>query len=142
MRRALRTLAILGVLCGSSVIVSGGPARAQPCADDGYVRGDCSDEVRDETSCCRRPLWQPTRVDVTHAVTAVGPAVAACAAGHHGAVRALIVFDGPSGSVRTVTLAGPDVGTPISACMERAIRAARVPPFTRDSFEVSYPFRY
>ncbi len=139
MHRALRILASLALLFGA-IAMSGRAAQAQPCADEDHVRGECSDEVRDETGCCRRPLVQPTRSDVTIALHAVSPAVRACAAGHHGVARAMIVFDGPSGGVRSVTLAGPHVGTPIGACIESAVRTARVPPFTRTSFEVSYPF--
>jgi hypothetical protein len=53
-------------------------------------------------------------------------------------MRVTFVSDG---SVSNVAMAGgPFAGTPAAACMENAVRSARVPAFTNPNVTISYPF--
>lgn len=69
----------------------------------------------------------------------VGAAVRACGAGGGGRVIVTVHFAG-DGSVRSAAVTGGDAAPPVRSCVARAVRAARVPAFTRDSFRVTYPF--
>ncbi|MBL8679242.1 MAG: hypothetical protein JNK05_08760, partial [Myxococcales bacterium] len=81
----------------------------------------------------------PARSDVGSAMRGVQPAVRACASGQPGPAMITVVF-ASSGRVTTATVAAPFAGTPAGSCMARAVRAATVPPFTRPTFQVQYPF--
>jgi hypothetical protein len=81
----------------------------------------------------------PSRHDVVHAIRAVAPAVRECAAGHHDTAFVTFVFN-RWGRVTTADSELPYLGTPIGACISRAVRAATVPPFTRSRFSVRAPF--
>lgn len=83
----------------------------------------------------------PSRSEVQVALTAISPAVTACSDGRHGVAAVAIVFDGPTGTVRSATVAGEFAGTQIASCVERAVRGARIAPFIRAEFTVNYPFR-
>jgi predicted Zn finger-like uncharacterized protein len=81
----------------------------------------------------------PQRSDVGSAMRGVQPAVRACASGQPGPAMITVVF-ASSGRVTTATVAAPFAGTPAGSCMARAVRAASVPPFSRPTFQVQYPF--
>lgn len=83
----------------------------------------------------------PSRSEVQAALTVIAPAVTACSDGRHGTAQVAIIFDGPTGTVRSATVTGEFAGTQIAACVERAVRGARLPPFVRPEFTVHYPFR-
>ena len=82
----------------------------------------------------------PSRVDVAAAMRALHPAMRACGSGDAGVATVTVVFD-PQGYVVTATAAPPLLGTAVGTCLARAAQAARLPPFRRGSFRVSYPFR-
>ncbi|MBX3270328.1 MAG: AgmX/PglI C-terminal domain-containing protein [Sandaracinaceae bacterium] len=81
----------------------------------------------------------PSRSDVVAAMGAVTPAVRACGGGGMASVR--VTFAGATGRVTEAAVSGPHAGTPTGACIARAVRAARVPPFSSGSFSANYPFR-
>jgi hypothetical protein len=83
----------------------------------------------------------PGRGDVLNAMRGVQGAVRACAAstGQSGMANISVTF-ASSGRVTTANVAPPFAGTPVGSCMARAVRAATVPPFTRPTFSVNYPF--
>ncbi|HEY3495572.1 MAG TPA: hypothetical protein VGK73_12835, partial [Polyangiaceae bacterium] len=66
------------------------------------------------------------------AVGAVLGAARACIAGHSAPSSATLVF-GSSGEVQRVSVSGPAAGTPAAACVESALKKARVQPFAADS---------
>jgi hypothetical protein len=71
----------------------------------------------------------------------VQSAVVACGEGQHGIATVAITFAGNTGRVTNASVSGQFAGTPIGSCIARAVRAATVPRFARDSFTVNYPFR-
>jgi len=83
----------------------------------------------------------PGRSDVLNAMREVQGAVRACAAstGQSGMANISVTF-ASSGRVTRANVAPPFAGTPVGSCMARAVRAATVPPFTRPTFSVNYPF--
>jgi hypothetical protein len=74
------------------------------------------------------------------AVGAVLGAARACIAGHPQPSSAQIVF-GSDGQVSTVSVSGPAAGTPASACIESALKKARVQPFAASSFSLGVTVR-
>lgn len=123
-------------------------------------------EVEPATSALPRT---PAREAVVRAMDSVTDAVRACGRGAHGELSVALLFDS-SGTVVDATInpeyswgsrqseAGCDPTpnahgyydcrrqhTPVpqvDECVVRAVRAARVPPFSRPTFRVNYPFRY
>jgi hypothetical protein len=88
----------------------------------------------------------PTRAQLVEALRAVAPLVLNCGSGAEAAVsrevRVDATFGGETGRVSRVTVVGPLAGTAEGACVERAVRRARVPTFGGDEVDVaSYPFR-
>lgn len=81
----------------------------------------------------------PSRGDVVAAMRAVEPLAQACGRGG-GTVLVRFTFRGHDGRVERVEVPG-DLPEARRACLERASQAARVPPFTRPSFDVRYPLR-
>ncbi|MBN8616810.1 MAG: hypothetical protein J0L92_39870 [Deltaproteobacteria bacterium] len=86
---------------------------------------------------------QPSRGAIVEAMRFVSPRVAACGDvhGQHGSASLRMVF-GADGHVTEVGVPTAYEGTPVGACLAEAARTAQVPPFTRPSFTVSYPFRF
>ncbi|MCA9602347.1 MAG: hypothetical protein KC417_09995 [Myxococcales bacterium] len=82
----------------------------------------------------------PSRDDVTAALMAVRPSVMACAEGRHGK-STVEVSVAPSGRVRTATVHGTFEGSSEGSCMARAVRTAKFPAFSRDTFVVSFPYQ-
>lgn len=143
--RPVLLLVVLSAACGAS------PPRA---------------EVEPATSALPRT---PSREAVVRAMGSVQEAVMACARGAHGALSVALLFDS-SGAVVDATINAeyswasrqPEAGcgaspnahgyydcrrphTPVpqvDECVVRAVRSVRVPPFTRPTFQVNYPFRY
>ena len=81
---------------------------------------------------------QPGRDDVGGALRRVSSRVGGCGNGTAGTAQARIVF-ASSGRVRSVNVTG--VPPAVQSCVARAVRGARVPPFSRATFNVNYPFR-
>jgi hypothetical protein len=74
------------------------------------------------------------------AVGAVLGAARTCVAGHPQPSSAQLVF-GSDGQVSSVTVGGPAAGTPAAACIESALRKARVQPFAASSFSLGVTVR-
>ncbi len=81
----------------------------------------------------------PGRGDVRRAMDGVSAAVRGCGDGGAGRVVVEVTF-ASEGSVRSASVTGGDVPPPVRSCVARALRQAHVPPFTRASFRVTYPF--
>ncbi|MEZ4408168.1 MAG: hypothetical protein R3A52_17075 [Polyangiales bacterium] len=81
----------------------------------------------------------PSRPAVASALRGVGPAVRACGTGTGGTATVTVVFNS-SGGVNTANVQAPYAGTPVGSCIARAVRGAHIPPFSRPSFTVNYPF--
>ena len=73
-------------------------------------------------------------------LNAVRSGVTACARGRTGVVQVRVTATS-TGRVESANVVGALAGTPEGSCMERAVRYARFPHFTRPSFTVVYPFR-
>jgi hypothetical protein len=74
------------------------------------------------------------------AVGAVLGAARACIAGHATPSSATLIF-GSNGQVDRVNVNGPAAGTPAAACVESALKKARVQPFAADSFSLGVTVR-
>lgn len=82
----------------------------------------------------------PTDAEVVAALESTREWAAACTPVH--AVAALrLTIHGPTGMVRGVYVDGVFAGTPTGSCIARAVRRARVAPFSQPTFAYSYPFR-
>jgi hypothetical protein len=77
--------------------------------------------------------------DIERAMTAVAGTARACAGGARG-TASLRLTVAPSGRIAQVTASGPFAGTPVGACVERAVRSATFPPWdgAPQSFDYSY----
>lgn len=82
----------------------------------------------------------PSRGDVVRAMGAVNSDVRACGRGEHGSVQVRVVFRGVDGQAIEATADGP-VSEPVRTCVVGVARTIRVPPFERETFSISYPFR-
>jgi hypothetical protein len=74
------------------------------------------------------------------AIGAVLGAARSCVAGHPQPSTAQLVF-GSDGQVSSVTVGGPAAGTPAAACIESALKKARVQPFAASSFSLGVTVR-
>jgi hypothetical protein len=74
------------------------------------------------------------------AVGAVLGNARACVSGHPQPSSAQLVF-GSDGQVQSVTVGGPAAGTPAAACIEAALKKARVQPFAASSFSLGVTIR-
>jgi hypothetical protein len=83
----------------------------------------------------------PSRSEVASGLGGVQAAVRNCKQGRSGTARARVTFAGDTGRVTSVQVDGDFAGGPENSCIERAVRAARVPPFRRPTFQVTYPYR-
>jgi predicted Zn finger-like uncharacterized protein len=81
----------------------------------------------------------PARPAVASAMRGVGPAVRACGTGSGGTATVTVVFNN-QGRVNTANVAPPFAGTPVGSCIARAVRDAHLPPFSRPTFSVTFPF--
>ncbi len=83
----------------------------------------------------------PTREQVLAAMRRIQPQVSGCGGTRHGVVNVSITVSGSSGRVRNAVVQGEFAGTREGSCVARAVRRARLPEFSRDSFSFNYPFR-
>ena len=83
----------------------------------------------------------PSRDDVQSALQGVQGPVRECLGGQHGTVRVRVTVRG-SGRVTTALVQDSMWATPpTGSCIARAVRGARFPQFSEDSFVVLYPFQ-
>ncbi len=80
----------------------------------------------------------PSRGDVMAGLRAVSGAVRSC--GQGGGTASVTVTFNSSGRVNTATVAAPIGGTSVGSCVISAVRGAHVPPFSRPTFQVTFPF--
>jgi len=83
---------------------------------------------------------KPSTGSVQAALGSVMGNARACMAGAGAPAPARIVF-GASGNVSQVEISGATAGTPAAACLENALRRARVAPFAAATFSVSISIR-
>ncbi len=83
---------------------------------------------------------QPSTGEVQAALGAVMGSARACVAAHDQPSRAAVTF-GSDGRVSGVSVSGGAAGTPASACIEGALRRARVAPFSKASFSAAATIR-
>ena len=138
MSLALRSHAIMGAL-----LALGATACAASTPEPSVPATQASSEVRDPGGLPE----QPTRRDCRDALGSLEPAARACSSHERGTVQLAVVF-ASDGSVIESHIAYPTdfVGTTIQdpevlACVARLGRGARVPPFRRDRFQVTFPYR-
>jgi len=82
----------------------------------------------------------PSAAAVRRALGGLMPRIRRCAGDQVGLAAARIRVRN-DGSVKAVSIEGPPFGgTPQGSCMERVIRGARFPHFSRRHFDVVYPF--
>lgn len=81
---------------------------------------------------------QPGRDDVARGLRSVSAQVQSCGGGSAGVANAAITF-ASSGRVSNVNVTG--VPPAVQSCVARGVRSARVPPFSRPTFNVNFPFR-
>jgi predicted Zn finger-like uncharacterized protein len=84
----------------------------------------------------------PGRDDVKTALQGVSGAVKACKADTGGTATVDVTFSGKTGRVSNAKVtSSPFKGTPVGACIESAVKRARVPRFKQSSFKVTFPYR-
>jgi len=82
---------------------------------------------------------QPPRSEVVAALKGLEDAVRACAGGRHGRAEVELTFRS-EGRVSHANIGGDFAGSVEGSCIARAVRKARVPPFTKASVKVFYPY--
>ncbi len=84
----------------------------------------------------------PSRGDVKKALQGVSGSVKGCKQGSGGTATVDVTFSGSTGRVsRAKVTSGPFKGTPVGACVEKAVKRARVPRFKQSVFKVKFPYR-
>jgi F0F1-type ATP synthase membrane subunit c/vacuolar-type H+-ATPase subunit K len=84
----------------------------------------------------------PSRNDVKTALQGVSGGVKACRKDAGGTATVNVTFSGKTGRATGAKVAsGPFKGTPVGACIESAVKRARVPRFKQSSFKVTFPYR-
>jgi hypothetical protein len=83
---------------------------------------------------------RPTAGAAQAAIGSVLGNARACIAGHPHPSSAQLVF-GSDGQVQSVTVGGPAAGTPAAACIESALKKARVQPFAAATFSLGVTVR-
>lgn len=123
------------------------PAPTRPVARPTAPSEDPLARIFDEPSApattappARRLPATPSRGDVVTAMRGLEAPVRACGEGAHGMATVRFSF-GSNGRVQSATVDG-DVPPAVRSCVARAARAASVPEFSRDTFAVTYPFRF
>lgn len=100
------------------------------------------------TVVCRRPTPEPARPpgatpgprEVVIALRPASERMSACAPGF-GTVQARMTFRGSDGALVEVSFPSGLLDPSLEQCVRRALEGTRVPPFSGESFVVSYPFR-
>lgn len=114
----------------------GGASPVEPATPSAPVRqarpayGPCGSPEAPET---------PSRECVRERLSALREDVRNCGDGRGVEVSVAFVFS-QDGSPTTISAGPPVAGTPIAICVEGVARNARLPPFRRDAFSVTYPF--
>ena len=104
--------------------------------------GAASQPASSETKGAASLPETPSRDDVLRALTGVRGAVERCKAAEGGIATVTVRFKGTTGRVEGARVSdGPFVGTPVGACVAKAVSAARVPTFRQASFNVTFPYR-
>jgi hypothetical protein len=99
-------------------------------------------EGMDESSSTASSLPEmPSRDAVLRALRGASDEVAACAPGDAGTATVRVVIEGATGRVRSATVSGDLAGTEAGSCVARAVRDVRFERFSRERFEVSFPYR-
>jgi len=84
----------------------------------------------------------PSRNDVKVALQGVSGAVKACRKDTCCTATVDVTFSGKTGRATGARVAsGPFKGTPVGACIQNAVKRARVPRFKQSSFKVTFPYR-
>ncbi|HTU62355.1 MAG TPA: hypothetical protein VMF89_28040, partial [Polyangiales bacterium] len=85
---------------------------------------------------------QPSRDETLAAMRGVEAAVRSCAANETltGTAEVAINVAGATGRVTSATVTGI-TGT-VGSCIARAVRNARFPRFSRQTFSIKYPYRF
>ena len=85
----------------------------------------------------------PARDQIIASMRPLQAGVAGCAPNFGGHVKFHVVIQGESGNVTAATLEehrGGEIDDYTQQCMESVVQSARFPRFTRETFEISYPF--
>lgn len=85
------------------------------------------------------PASTPARTEILAALRRVEPAVQRCIQDRREVARVALTV-APSGDVREVVVFAPHAGTPAEACIERAVRGARLPGADAE-YRYAHPFR-
>ncbi|HVW24176.1 MAG TPA: hypothetical protein VHC69_02335 [Polyangiaceae bacterium] len=83
----------------------------------------------------------PSTGAVQAALGSVLTSARGCLAGQDTGARALVTFEGRTGRVKSVTVAGAEPGSPAESCVRSALMGARLPPFSEPSFTASITVR-
>lgn len=142
----LRTMLAPGVLICVQACAPAAPAPA-------FVRPDVlprsEAQLSDECPLVE-PVCMPSKDAVLAAMAEITPAMTDCLAHWtQGTFQACIVFssDGSVSFGGTIVDQGCEhlsnalLSDPRNLCLERVMRSARVPPFQKQEFRISYPFR-
>lgn len=80
----------------------------------------------------------PTRSTVLAAMKRVTPSVRSCLQPSDGVAKVSLSFTGSTGRVSRANVTGVQ-GSP-AACVKKAVRRAKLPPFSKPSLSISFPF--
>jgi outer membrane biosynthesis protein TonB len=83
----------------------------------------------------------PSRDSVLRALRSASDEVAACAPGDVGTATVRVVIEGATGRVRSANVTGDLAGTEAGSCVARTVRSVQFERFSRERFEVSFPYR-
>ena len=114
---------------------------------DEVVGGSSAPKPKKTASSSPRPSDSslpatPTRNEVKTALQGVSGAVKACRKDVGGTATVDVVFSGKTGRVSSAKVtSGPFKGTPVGACIGKAVKRARVSRFQRSTFKVTFPYR-
>lgn len=95
-----------------------------------------------DTPAQATPLAErPSGGAVQAALGSVMTGARSCLAGQEEGTRATVTFEGKTGRVKSVTLAGAAAGSPAESCVRGALMGARLPAFSEDTFTASVTVR-
>jgi hypothetical protein len=78
---------------------------------------------------------------VQAALGSVRTSARGCLAGQDTGARALVMFEGRTGHVKSVKVVGAEPGSPAESCVRAALMGARLPPFSDPDFTASITVR-
>jgi hypothetical protein len=103
------------------------------------IKGDVPEDVDPKPDKPKLDKTSLTGDDIKRGMNAVAARVQACFAGTQGLAQVRLTV-APSGQVQKVTVSGAFAGTPVGACVERAVRAATFPPWDGGAQSVGYDY--